>query len=141
MKFSYVKFPLTKKSAIFGTSILKPIIPIKITHKNLAIQYAALIDSGADFCILDAKIGEYLGLNIKSGIKEVFGGIQEGDNAEAFLHEVIINIGGWNYKTTLGFSYNIANHGFCILGQKGFFDIFIVKFDLLKKEIELKSRG
>lgn len=141
MKFSYVKFPLTKKSAIFGASILKPIIPIKITHKNLTVQYAALIDSGADFCILDARIGEYLGLNIKSGTKEMFGGIQEVEGAEAFLHEVVINIGGWDYKTTLGFSYDIADHGFCILGQKGFFDMFIVKFDLLKKEIELKPRS
>jgi len=53
---------------------------------------------------------------------------------------VVINIGGWNYKTTVGFSYDIAKHGFGILGQKGFFDIFVVKFDLLKEEIELKEK-
>ena len=53
---------------------------------------------------------------------------------------MVINIGGWNYKTTVGFSYDIAKHGFGILGQKGFFDIFIVKFDLTKEEIELKPK-
>lgn len=140
MKFRYVKFPLQQRSDFFGNSILKPIIPIKIAHKDAAVKYAVLIDSGADFCIFDAKIGEYLGLQIKSGIREIFGGIQEKGEAEAFLHEIIINIGGWDYKTTIGFSYDIANHGFGILGQKGFFDIFVVKFDLLKKEIELKPR-
>lgn len=27
-----------------------------------------------------------------------------------------------------------------IVGQKGFFDLFIVRFDLLKEEVELKPR-
>ena len=104
------------------------------------IEYAALIDSGADFCIFDAEIGEYLELNIKGGSRIEFGGIQDRGGAEAFLHELSLNIGGWNYKTIVGFSYDIAKQGFGILGQKGFFDIFVVKFDLLKEEIELKPR-
>jgi len=140
MKFNYFKLPLSRRSDFFGNSILKPIIPIKISKGNQTLQYAALIDSGADFCIFDAEIGEYLGLDIYSGSKEIFGGIQEKDGSEAFLHEVVINIGGWNYETTVGFSYDIAKHGFGILGQRGFFDIFVVKFDLLKEEIELKER-
>lgn len=44
------------------------------------------------------------------------------------------------YKTIVGFSHDIARRGFGILGQKGFFDIFVVKFDLIKREIELKER-
>ncbi len=140
MKFSYFKLPLSQLSNFYGSAILKPIIPIKISSGNNSLKYAALIDSGADFCIFDAEIGEYLGIDIRSGTKEIFGGIQERDGAEAFLHEVIINIGGWDYKTIVGFSYDIAKHGLGILGQKGFFDIFVVKFDLLKEEIELKER-
>lgn len=140
MKFDYFKLLLPQRSDFFGTTILKPIIPIKVSSKNNVLRYAALIDSGADFCILDAEIGEYLGLDIRSGRKEIFGGIQERGGAEAFLHEVILNIGGWDYKTTVGFSYDIAKHGFGILGQKGFFDIFVVKFDLIKEEIELNER-
>ncbi len=140
MKFSYHKLLLPQRSDYFGASILKPIIPLKITIKGEEVRYSALIDSGADFCIFDAEIGEYLGLDIKKGLREEFGGIQERGGAEAFLHEVVLNIGGWDYKTIVGFSYNIAKHGFGILGQKGFFEHFIVKFDLLKEEIELKPR-
>ena len=43
-------------------------------------------------------------------------------------------------ETIVGFSYDIAKHGFGILGQKGFFDKFVVNFDLVKEEIELKLR-
>ena len=34
----------------------------------------------------------------------------------------------------------IARLGYGVVGQKGFFEIFVVKFDLLKEEIELKQR-
>jgi len=140
MKFEYFKFPLSKPSTLFGNAVLKPIIPIGISFNDRSLRYVALIDSGADFCIFDAEIGEYLGIDVRSGAKELFGGIQEKGSAEAFLHQVAINIGGWNYQTTVGLSYDIAKYGFGILGQKGFFDIFVVKFDLLKEEIELKER-
>lgn len=140
MKFKYLKFGLIEPSKFFGKSVLRPIIPIGIFHNKRTLKYAALIDSGADFSIFDAELGEYLGIDIKSGLKEAFGGVQERGGAEVFLHDVTLNIGGWDYKSTVGFSYDIAKHGYGILGQKGFFDIFVVKFDLTKEEIELKQR-
>lgn len=140
MKFRYFKFPLPRHSEFFGGSILKPIIPIEIAAGKKSSRYAALIDSGADFCILDAEIGEVLGLDVRSGHLEEFGGIQEAIPAEAFLHDVMLSIGGWSYKTTVGFSYDISTRGYGILGQKGFFDLFVVTFDLPKEEIELKER-
>lgn len=141
MKFGYFKFPLAVRSHVFGASILKPIIPIELGYGNRSIRYAALIDSGADFCIFDAEIGAALGIDIYSGNREIFGGIQEAGAAEAFLHEVMLNVGGWNHKTIIGFSYDIAKHGYGILGQKGFFDIFVVRFDFSKEEIELKEKA
>ncbi|MDO8259932.1 MAG: hypothetical protein Q7T50_00350 [Candidatus Magasanikbacteria bacterium] len=39
-----------------------------------------------------------------------------------------------------GFSYDIAKHGYGVLGQKGFFDLFAVKFDLKKEQIELTPK-
>ena len=140
MKFSYAKLLLPRKSDFFGSSIARPIVPIGISWQNKSMRYSALIDSGADFCIFDGEVGDYLGINVRSGSREVFGGVQERGGAEAFLHEISINIGGWDYKTTVGFSYDIAKHGSGILGQKGFFDMFSIKFDLAKEDIELKER-
>jgi len=51
MKFSYVKFPLPQKSDLYGSSILRPVIPIRIGVGKQSLQYEALIDSGADSLI------------------------------------------------------------------------------------------
>ena len=49
MKFDYVKFVLPQKANFFGSSLLKPIIPIGIVYGQNSAHYDALIDSGADF--------------------------------------------------------------------------------------------
>jgi len=92
-------------------------------------------------CLFDAEIGESLGLDIKKGKpEEVFG--VGGKSSIYFWHEITIVVGGWPYKIKAGFMPNVAGrvmqHG--LVGQKGFFNNFIVKFDLLKEEIELKQR-
>lgn len=140
MKFPYFKFPLATSSDFFGHSILKPIIPIGLTVGEEPFDYAALIDSGADFCIFEAGIGEALKLDVMNGRKVNFSGIQDAGGAQAYLHEITITVGGWEYKSTVGFSYDIGGDGYGILGQKGFFDIFAVNFDYSKEEIELKDR-
>lgn len=103
------------------------------------MRYAALVDSGADFCVFDASIGEYLGITVKKGQEEQFGGIQEKNGAVAYLHEITMKIGTWDYKTVVAFSYDIVDYGFGILGQKGFFDNFIVKFTYAVGSIEIKE--
>lgn len=140
MKFPYKKIPLQVTSSFFGTAILKPIIPVKLTFNGREVIYSALLDSGADFCIFDAEIGEYLGINTKTGIKIGFGGIQERGGAVATLSEIILSIGGNQFKTIVGFSADIAKHGYGILGQKGFFNLFTLKFDYRKAEVEIKAK-
>lgn len=138
MKFRYHKFLLRERSEYFGMSVLRPVIPVTVVVGQRKLRYEALIDSGADFCIFDAEVGEYLGLNVRSGIREEFGGIQDFGGAVAYLHPVTLEIGGIAHTTIAGFSYDIAAHGTGLLGQKGFFDLFSVIFNLKKEEIELK---
>jgi predicted aspartyl protease len=108
--------------------------------KGQSLRYDALVDSGADFCIFDAEIAEYLGIEVKSGKPLVFGGIQEVGSkaATAYMHQIQLTIGGHTFTTSIGFSYDIAKQGFGVLGQKGFFDHFKVGFNLAKEKIELK---
>lgn len=141
MKFFYLKVPLGAKSATLGNYLLKPIIPIRISYKDKSAKYAALIDSGADFCIFDAHIGDYLGIEVRSGEKEAFGGVQEAGLATAYFHEVGVTIGDWEYKTNIGFSYDIAKYGYGILGQKGFFSLFKITFNYGAGEMELISNN
>lgn len=138
MIFKYFEFPLPKPSPVLGTSILRPIIPVKLSLRGITVKYDALMDSGADFCIFHAEIGEYLGIDIESGLREIFSGVEDSAGAEAYFHKLTLIIGDTEIETLIGFSYDIADHGYGLLGQKGLFDKFLVNFNLLEKEIELK---
>ncbi|MEK7173967.1 MAG: hypothetical protein AAB710_02690 [Patescibacteria group bacterium] len=130
MKFLYKKYG----------PFLRPVIPIKVKYNNHFIAYEVLVDSGADMCIFDAEIGDLLRVPVEKGTREIVGGIA-GQQSHYFIHPVEIEVGGWSYKIKAGFLRNVAggfNYG--VVGQKGFFDIFIVKFDFMKAEIELRHR-
>ena len=133
MQFPYKKFKLAD-----GTELFKPIIPIGLLFNGKQIRYEALIDSGADFNIFNAEIGELLGINVRDGKKVQFSGIA-GEPFEVYLHNLTLEVGGWQYKITSGFSYEISPYGFGILGQKGFFDLFRVEFIFSRGIIEITS--
>ena len=131
MKFKYKTYGSTPR----------PVIEAKLKHRENSIRYEVLVDSGADICLFDQSIGEAIGIDIKSGkVKEVFG--VGGKASLYYIHPVIIEVGGWEYKIEAGFMPDVAGRviPYGIVGQKGFFENFIVKFDLKKEEIELKTR-
>jgi len=130
MKFKYKRY---------GPEVLRPVIPIEIIYQGRSVSYEVLVDSGADFCIFDSQIGELLGIDIQSGEKKNVVGIT-GMFEPYYIHSVEINVGGWSYPVQVGFLTNIAQLGYGVVGQKGFFDLFVVKFDYAKEEIELKAR-
>lgn len=130
MKFQYKKYG----------PFLRPVISIRLKHKEIVRDYEVLVDSGADVCIFDSEIGELLGIDILSGRPEKVTGVA-GQSSVYFVHSVEVVVGGWPHTIEAGFMPHVAgafNYG--VVGQKGFFDNFIVKFDLLKEEVELKQR-
>lgn len=134
MKFRYKKF---------GVAV-RPVIPIKLSSSKLpeGLWYEVLVDSGADICIFHADIGEALGIEVKKGKpQEVFG--IGGKASVYYLHNVTISVGGWPHEIEAGFMPNVSGHVMQhgVVGQKGFFDKFTIKFDLLKSEIEIKARS
>lgn len=82
MKFKYWKFPLPQRSDFFGTSILRPIVPVEVSVGGRSLRYMALIDSGADFCIFDGDVGDELGISVRTGRREFFGGVQDRENGD-----------------------------------------------------------
>jgi len=132
MKFRYARYG----------SVVRPVIPIKMKHGDLEVGYQVLVDSGADLSFFDEEIGQILGIDVRHGKPcEVFG--VGGKTSLYYLHRVKIEVGGHGYELAAGFMSNVAGHvmPYGIVGQKGFFDIFVVKFDLLKEEVELKERA
>lgn len=97
-----------------------------------------LIDSGADYCIFHARVGEQLGLKIKDGrILKFFG--TSGESQRAYFHKVTFKIGGHAHTCQVGFSYDLDKLAYGILGQDGFFDKWTVKFEYQKENVELKE--
>lgn len=131
MKFRYKKY---------APGILRPVIDIEIVYHDRSVYYEVLVDSGADFCIFDAQIAEILKIDVINGEPRTVWGIT-GIGEKYFVHPITIKVGGYPYKIEAGFLPNIARMGYGVVGQKGFFDIFVVKFDLAKEEIELKERN
>ena len=130
MKFKYKQY---------GPDTLRPVIPVEISFGDRAVPYEVLVDSGADFCIFDAEIAELLGIDVSTGEPQRVAGIT-GAPETYYVHPVTLDVGGWSYSMKAGFLSNIARLGYGVVGQRGFFDTFVVKFDLLKEEIELKER-
>ena len=131
MKFKYKRYG----------RVLRPVIEISLKNGGHSVRYEVLVDSGADICLFDADIGEAIGIDIEKGKpQEVFG--VGGKASVYYLHPITIEVGGWPYKIEVGFMSNVAGRvmSYGLVGQKGFFDNFIVKFDLFKEEVELKQR-
>ena len=76
LKYDYRKF-ITKSSGAFPgrLSVSRPVIPIQLVKGGNKIGYLAIIDSGADFCVFHASIGEIIGLAIESGKLQDFSGV------------------------------------------------------------------
>jgi hypothetical protein len=130
MKFNYKRYG----------KISRPVIGIRLKNGAQSLRYEVLIDSGADMCLFDAEIGEVLGIDVQSGKKEIVTGVG-GKQSIYFWHKISIEVGGWEYEIDAGFMPKVAGHAmpYGLVGQKGFFDIFIVKFNLLKGEVEIKN--
>jgi hypothetical protein len=132
MKFKYKQY---------GATTIRPVIEIKLKSLD-SLRYEVLVDSGADLCIFNSEVGEAIGIDVKKGKpREVFG--VGGKASIYYLHPVKIDVGGWEYEIQAGFMSDVAGRSvpYGVVGQKGFFENFIVKFDLKKEEIELKTRN
>lgn len=124
----------------YGPDIVRPVIPIDILHGGSAITYEVLVDSGADECIFDAQIGELLGIDVPTGRRRTVSGIT-GTEEVCYVHPVTIRVGKHLLELEAGFLPRMGRFGYGVVGQKGFFHFFIVKFDLRREEIELKIRA
>lgn len=140
MNFKYRRFPVDLKNCPFPNkkSALRPVIQVDFETPNGNFGYLVLIDSGADFCIFHASVGEQLGLDIKSGRPLTFFGTS-GEPQKAYFHKITFKIGGYSHTCEVGFSYEMEKLAYGLLGQYGFFNKWVVRFEYQKENIDLKE--
>lgn len=141
LKYDYLKFPAEPSEAFpRRLSATRPVIPIWLINGGKRIGYHAIIDSGADLCIFHAEIGELVGIKVESGKMLNYYGISS-QRLTAYFHDIKIEVGGYVFDCCAGFSRDISNLPYGLLGQFGFFNLFDVHFDYQKGKIELKLKN
>lgn len=140
MKFRYKKFPVDRRNCPFTNKryALRPVIEVDFKDGENKFGYLVLIDSGADYCIFHATIGEQLNLDIKTGKQLIFSGTS-GEPQKAYFHKITFYIWGHPHTCEVGFSYEMEKLAYGILGQDGFFDKWKVEFEYHKERIQLKE--
>lgn len=134
MKFHYKKFELPPGER--REFLLKPIIPIFLFHKKNFVRVEALIDSGADFCVFHSEIAEILRIPWKKGDAHKFIGVT-GENGYVYFHSLKLKIGKWIKTIQAGFTDDLSEQSYGILGQEDFFEFFNVIFALQKGFIDI----
>lgn len=142
MQFEYKRYLLPNDE-----TIARPVIPILIRNPrtNQAIEYEALVDSGADRCVFPSEIGEMIGIDIEAGEQHYVTGVVAGERRPLYMHPIEITPGGYSASRILllmaGFMPDLSDSGHGLLGHNGFFDnISFVKFRGHKGIVEIGAR-
>lgn len=107
MKFAYKRFVVYPPSGdTLPRSVLRPVIPVHIAFGRYRIAYEALLDSGADYLIFHAEIGEALPLPVQQGERIVFSGVA-GVQQDGFRHAVQLKVGRRTLTCAVVFSYGL----------------------------------
>lgn len=148
MKFKFLKLNATPCPAFPSrTHCWRPIINAHLCSLDLSkrIHYYVLLDTGADYNLFHADLAEMVGIDdYKSGKEQTMFGI-EGEGIKSYFHDIVVEIGGWKYKTYSAFTdfegkKPLDKMPYGILGQIGFFEHFKTTFDYNKLEIEIKEK-
>lgn len=89
-----------------------------------------MVDSGSDRNLFPAKLGESIGINIKSGNLRPILGIGKDNVIDAYTHKIKIFIADRSFDSEADFSYEQQAP---LLGRDGFFKFF--------KKVEFKEKN
>ena len=111
---------------------MRPFLQVRLTNtgNGRSIPCWALVDSGADYNLFPSAIGEVLGHDLPKGRKIATTGV--GGGIASFVHrenrlEAHEDLGP--IEPDVAFSDDMNLFGFGLLGQRGFFDHYRVRFD------------
>ena len=127
MRINYKSFPFRNRGVPEQRLIWRPILPVKIIYGHaVSKRFEAIVDSGSDYCLFEAGIGEQIGIKIKSGSEGDLGGVISGPRTKVYYHNIKLMVGTDVVEIKAGFPPDLTEN---LLGQIGFFDHFIVTFD------------
>jgi hypothetical protein len=133
VKFLAVRFKSLKKNG------WRPYKEVHLSTKDGSKSYEMLVDSGADFSVVDYETGEMLGFQISTGeLPNAGEGV--GSVIEYVMREVTVTLEGHTFKAGVAWllDENIVE---AILGREVIFDLFDIEFKQADEEVIFKWRG
>lgn len=128
----YHHIPLTPPYLAFKgeTEELVPMLFVRIAKKHArpTARFSAILDTGSSFCLFRSDIARSVGIDVSAGIKQPIGGVVPGASADVYFQRANLHIeANWIVEINAGFIDNFQWGA--LLGRRGFFDRFVVKFD------------
>lgn len=114
-----------------------PILSIQLACNHNKETIWALIDSGAEISVFNKEIAALLGIDVRSGKRFALGGIVDNSAISAWLHQVSIRIGEFGSISTMVAFTDSDSPGLSLLGQRGFFDNFQIRFKRFQNVFEV----
>jgi hypothetical protein len=106
-------------------------IPVKLGYRGKYQAVWALIDSGAEICLIHSSVGKLLGVDVPTGRLEVISGIS-GHQVIAYMHTIHLIVPPLpGVDIEVGFTDSVGIKDGALLGQHGFFDEFDVRFSAI----------
>lgn len=137
-----ISFPY-KLDKVGDGFVIRPKIPITLSHNGKSIDVIALIDSGSDISSIPKGLAEFLGLDLSGKTYEIEGiGGKKIEVVNAFVNLTIrkgsevCRIGQLPIKVPIKEEYQTED---IILGRDTFFDEFIITFKQNEKRIILEK--
>lgn len=137
MKFPYKKFFVQSPGSSIHT-VSRPVIPIHVHFGKFRIAYETLVDSGADYSVFHAEIGEAIGIGVKKGKRVHFAGVS-GVSQKGFRHPIKLGLGKQIFDCSVVFAFGLGIP-YGILGQSELFKQFVVVFDRESGWLKLRPR-
>lgn len=131
MIFRYVKIKTPD-----GELIRLPAIPIRLICNKQYQDVYALIDSGAEVCVFNSSIAKTLKVDVTNGQPLTLSGLV-GGSVPGYLHQLNLSMQGLPSIDLLVAFTETEDPGMPILGQRGFFDNFQIRFQRYKDLIEM----
>lgn len=134
MRYRYTEFPNALDP---NRPFPRPMIGVRVVNGNKTKGLPAVVDSGCDVTLAHTDIGTLIGFDVPTGRPYNYTGSVVGSAAPAYIHTVHLIIVNHSWvDLDIAFSDEMPE-GFLLLGQRGFFESFDIKFCLARGFFEI----
>jgi hypothetical protein len=100
-----------------GQASITVAVTLSLSHDRVSGE--AKVDTGASLCIFARDLGEQLGLDIESGMRQLVGTMT--GTFVVYLHEVNLSVASFAFSAFVGFAED-AGFQRNVLGRRGFLE-------------------